>query len=180
MYNSTQTQHLLITGVNSAAYSAGRGAPSSLTLTSFPPYPVCIPHQRCCAVSILPGLTIVPTANIDTGADGILNAGDKIDYSIAVTNIGSTCLTDVLVETKKVLNITCNAVYSGSSFVGLVCHTPIVLGYVVYADAVELADENKIGFNLHRFAGALVKVLLRLHKPGEIRPALSMLVCVET
>lgn len=82
---------------------------------------MCRSYQRCCVVLILHPLTTVPTANIDTGANGILNAGDKIKYSIAVTNIGSTCLTEVVVENQEMFNITCSAVYSGSSCAGLVC-----------------------------------------------------------
>lgn len=54
-------------------------------------------------------------ANIDTGTDGILNAGDKMTYSIAVTIIGSIYLTDGFVEKGGMSNITCSAVYSRSS-----------------------------------------------------------------
>lgn len=52
-------------------------------------------------------------ADVDTGEDGTLNAGDVAMYSMQVSNPGNTCLMDIAVRDKDDRVITCDESYKG-------------------------------------------------------------------
>lgn len=55
----------------------------------------------------------VVTAKTKPGGDGVLNAGDTIEYNMNVTNSGNTCLMDVRVMDVGMASIECDAWYPG-------------------------------------------------------------------
>ncbi|CAM9428029.1 unnamed protein product, partial [Sphacelaria rigidula] len=52
-------------------------------------------HTCCTSRSLL---TTESMATIDTRGDGILSAGDTVEYAVFITNTGTTCLTNVDVK----------------------------------------------------------------------------------
>lgn len=55
------------------------------------------------------------TGDIDKGTDGVLNAGDNIEYIMEVTNTGSACLMDVTLKDEAMTTIACAVEYKGWS-----------------------------------------------------------------
>lgn len=55
------------------------------------------------------------TADAQTGEDGTLNADDILEYSLTVTNTGSTCLMDVDISDTELATIDCDVRYEGQS-----------------------------------------------------------------
>lgn len=53
---------------------------------------------------------------ISKGEDGVLNAGDGIEYRMDVTNAGNTCLMDVQVDDGGLTTIPCHTEYAGQRF----------------------------------------------------------------
>ena len=53
------------------------------------------------------GLVKTAAAPVDFNGNGIIDAGDKVSYSFAVTNLGNTTLTAISVTDPKVSGITC-------------------------------------------------------------------------
>lgn len=52
-------------------------------------------------------------ADVDTGEDGRLNAGDVAKYSMQVSNPGNTCLMDIAVRDEDVRAVSCDESYKG-------------------------------------------------------------------
>lgn len=61
----------------------------------------------------------VVMADTNRGEDGVLNAGDTIEYTMNVTNTGNTCLVGVLVTNDGIGSIECDAWYPGKLGVSL-------------------------------------------------------------
>ncbi len=55
------------------------------------------------------GLVKTAAAPVDTNANGVIDAGDKVNYTFAVTNLGNTTLNAISVTDPKVSGITCVA-----------------------------------------------------------------------
>lgn len=53
------------------------------------------------------------TSETDPGEDGVVNAGDPIEYNMNVTNTGNTCLMGLRVMDKGMASIQCDAWYPG-------------------------------------------------------------------
>lgn len=60
---------------------------------------------------------------IHKGDDGVLNAGDGIEYRMDVINTGNTCLMDVKVGDGGLTTIPCHTEYAGQRFY-VVCMVP--------------------------------------------------------
>lgn len=52
------------------------------------------------------------TTDTDLGEDGVLNAGDVIEYSLDVANTGNTCLMDIHVK-DDTMSVGCDVWYRG-------------------------------------------------------------------
>lgn len=57
-------------------------------------------------------MELVTTTDTDLGEDGVLNAGDVIEYSLDVTNTGNTCLMDIHI-TDDTMSVGCDVWHRG-------------------------------------------------------------------
>lgn len=65
-------------------------------------------RSACCRHRV-----VATMADVDTGEDGRLNAGDVAKYSMQVSNPGNTCLMDIAVRDEDGGEISCDESYKG-------------------------------------------------------------------
>jgi uncharacterized repeat protein (TIGR01451 family) len=89
----TATRTLTQANVNAGTYN------NTATVTGTPPSGPNVTAQDTSIVSLtgVPSLTLVKTGTVDPGPDGVANAGDTINYTFEVTNVGNVTLTNVTI-----------------------------------------------------------------------------------